>query len=199
MDYRGCNKVSKIEITIADTPQEKKMADNIVINHHSYVASARTVGRCLKYLIHFDNRIIGTFWIGSGFKPTPKAILNHFNLGQKEYDAIFNSIADNKRFCMSERIPNIGSQILKQIRNRAKTDWKNRYGDELRAIITTIGPSHNGSVYLADNWKVIGETAGLPSNRKSVSMKWDDKQNIKEKYIKPTGENKKKIMITERL
>ena len=191
--------MSKIEITIANTPQEKKIADNIVINHHSYVASARTVGRCLKYLIHFDNRIIGTFWIGSGFKPTPKAILNHFNLGQKEYDAIFNSIADNKRFCMSERIPNIGSQILKQIRKRAKTDWKNRYGDELRAIITTIGPSHNGAVYLADNWKVIGETAGLPSNRKSVSMKWDDKQNIKEKYIKPTGENKKKIMITERL
>ena len=181
--------MSKIEITIANTPQEKKIADNIVINHHSYVASARTVGRCLKYLIHFDNRIIGTFWIGSGFKPTPKAILNHFNLGQKEYDAIFNSIADNKRFCMSERIPNIGSQILKQIRKRAKTDWKNRYGDELRAIITTIGPSHNGAVYLADNWKVIGETAGLPSNRKSVSMKWDDKQNIKEKYIKPTGEN----------
>lgn len=189
----------KIEITIANTPQEKKIANNIVINHHSYVASARTVGRCLKYLISYDNRIIGTFWIGSGFKPTPKAILNHFNLGQKEYDAIFNSIADNKRFCMSERIPNIGSQILKQIRKRAKTDWKNRYGDELRAIITTIGPSHNGSVYLADNWKVIGETAGLPSNRKSVSMKWDDKQNIKEKYIKPTGENKKKIMITERL
>ena len=191
--------MNRIEITIANTPQEKKIADNIVINHHSYVASARTVGRCLKYLISYDNRIIGTFWIGSGFKPTPKAILNHFNLGQKEYDAIFNSIADNKRFCMSERIPNIGSQILKAIRNRAKTDWKNRYGDELRAIITTIGPSHNGSVYLADNWKVIGETAGLPSNRKSVSMKWDDKQNIKEKYIKPTGENKKKIMITERL
>ena len=125
----------KIEITIADTPQEKKFADNIVINHHSYVASARTVGRCLKYLIHFDNRIIGTFWIGSGFKPTPKAILNHFNLGQKEYDAIFNSIADNKRFCMSERIPNIGSQILKQIRKRAKTDWKNRYGDEFEPLL----------------------------------------------------------------
>ena len=154
-----------IKITIADTPEEKKIADNIVINHHSYVASARTVGRCLKYLIHLDNRIIGTFWIGSGFKPTPKAILNYFNMNQKEYDKIFNSIADNKRFCMSERIPNIGSQILKQIRNRAANDWKNKYGDDLRAIVTTIGPSHNGSVYLADNWKNIGETAGLPPNR----------------------------------
>jgi len=188
-----------LRITIANTPQDKKVADNIVINHHSYVASARTVGRCLKYLIHYEDRIIGTFWIGSGFKPTPKAILNHFKLSQKEYDRIFNSIADNKRFCMSERIPNIGSQILKTIRNRAKTDWKNRYGDELLAIITTIGPSHNGSVYLADNWKNIGETAGLPPNRKSVSMKWDSKENIKEKYMKPTGENKKKILITERV
>jgi len=193
------NSAVMLRITIANTPQDKKVADNIVINHHSYVASARTVGRCLKYLIHYEDRIIGTFWIGSGFKPTPKAILNHFKLSQKEYDRIFNSIADNKRFCMSERIPNIGSQILKTIRNRAKTDWKNRYGDELLAIITTIGPSHNGSVYLADNWKNIGETAGLPPNRKSVSMKWDSKEDIKEKYMKPTGENRKKILITERV
>jgi hypothetical protein len=120
-------------------------------------------------------------------------------MGQKEYDAIFNKIADNKRFCMAERIPNIGSQVLKQVRIRAKQDWKNRYGDDLLAIITTIGPSHNGSVYLADNWKVIGETAGLPANRKSVSMKWDNNDGIKEKYVKPTGENRKKILITERI
>ena len=77
-----------IAITIAETPQDKKLADSIVIDHHSYVASARTVGRCLKYLIRLDNRIIGTFWIGSGFKPTPKAILNHFHMGQKQYDGI---------------------------------------------------------------------------------------------------------------
>ena len=188
-----------ISLSIAETPSDKKLADQIVINHHSYVASARTVGRCLKYLIHYENRIIGTFWIGSGFKPTPKAILNYFNMSQKDYDKIFNQVADNKRFCMSERIPNIGSQVLKQVRNRAAKDWMNRYNDELIAIITTIGPSHNGSVYLADNWKLIGETAGLPGNRKSVSMKWDDTEGIKEKYVKPTGENKKKILITERL
>ena len=123
--------------------------------------------------------------------------LNIRNKG--DYDKIFNRVADNKRFCMSERIPNIGSQVLKQVRLRAAQDWMYRYNDKLIAIVTTIGPSHNGSVYLADNWKVIGQTAGLPSNRQSVSMKWDDTEGIKEKYVKPTGENKKKIMITERL
>jgi hypothetical protein len=194
-------KVSRnlIEIRIAETKEDKKLADNMVIQYHSYVSSAKTVGRCLKYIISYEGRNVGTFWIGSGFKPTPKAILNHFGMSQSEFDKIFNEIADNKRFCMIERIPNLGSQILKIIRNRAKDDWLKKYNNELRAIITTIGSDKNGAVYLADNWNKIGETAGLPSTRKSVSMKWDDKESIASKYVKPTGENKKMILITEKL
>ena len=187
------------EIRIADTLKDKYIANQIVIDFHSYVSSPKTVGRCIKYIINYEGRDIGTFWLGSGFKPTPKAILNHFGLSQKEFDEIFNQIADNKRFCMKERIPNIGSQILKEIRKRAKTDWMTRYGDELKAIVTTIGGDKNGAVYLADNWKVIGETSGLPANRKSVSMKWDNENKIKEKFVKPTGENRKKILVTTKL
>lgn len=188
-----------IELRIAESKPDKAIADNMVIQHHSYVSSARTVGRCLKYIITYDGRDVGTFWIGSGFKPTPKSILNHFSKSQKEFDMIFNEVADNKRFCMIERIPNLGSQILKRIRERARTDWKNRYGNDLRAIVTTIGADKNGSVYLADNWCKIGLTAGLSANRKSVSMKWDDKESIASKYAKPTGENRKIILITEKL
>lgn len=188
-----------LTIRIAESKEDKKIADEMVIMHHSYVASARTVGRCLKYIITYDGRDVGTFWIGSGFKPTPKCILNHFQKSQKEFDAMFNEVADNKRFCMIERIPNLGSQILKAIRIRAKTDWMTKYGNNLRAIVTTIGGEKNGAVYLADNWKNIGQTAGLPADRKSVSMKWDDKDAIANKYIKPTGENRKIILITERL
>jgi len=175
------------------------MAGDIVVRYHSYVASARTVGRCIKYLIYYDNELVGTFWIGSGFKPTPKAILNYFEKSQSEFDGMFNSVADNKRFCMIKQIPNLGTQVLKAVRNRAKKDWYERYGDDLVAIITTIGNGKKGSVYLADNWSKIGETAGLPKNRKSVSMKWDDSEGIKEKYVKPTGEDKKIILITDRL
>ena len=186
-------------IRIAESKTDKHIADNIVMQYHSYVSSPRTVGRCMKYIINYDGRDVGTFWVGSGFKPTPKSILNHFNMSQSEFDGIFNEVADNKRFCMMERIPNLGTQILKSIRNRVRSDWKNRYDDDLRAIVTTIGGDKTGSVYLADNWKLIGETAGLPTNRKSVSMKWDGKESIAEKFVKPTGENKKRILITERL
>jgi len=191
--------VSKLNIRIAETKEQKQMAGDIVVRYHSYVASARTVGRCIKYLIYYDNELVGTFWIGSGFKPTPKAILNYFEKSQSEFDGMFNSVADNKRFCMIKQIPNLGTQVLKAVRNRAKKDWYERYGDDLVAIITTIGNGKKGSVYLADNWSKIGETAGLPKNRKSVSMKWDDSEGIKEKYVKPTGEDKKIILITDRL
>lgn len=186
-------------ITIAETKADKDIANRLVEEYHSYVASSRTVGRCIKYLIHYEDRIVGTFWIGSGFKPTPKALLNYFKKSQKEFDGMFNTVADNKRYCMKEQIPNLGTQILKAIRKRARMDWYARYGDQLIAIVTTIGNGKRGSVYLADNWQKIGETAGLPSDRKSVSMKWDDAAGIKQKYAKPTGENKKLILVTTRL
>ena len=37
----------------------------------------------------------------------------------------------------------------------------------------------NGAVYKADNWEMIGETAGLPEH-KSSSMKWHNKEELKE-------------------
>jgi len=188
-----------LKIRIAKSDFDKTLANKIIMEYHSYVSSPRTVGRCIKYIINYEGEDVGTFWLGSGFKPTPKALLNYFEMSQSEFDKIFNTVADNKRFCMKKSIPNLGTQILKNIRVRGKKDWYDTYGDDLKAIITTIGGGKKGSVYLADNWVKIGETSGLPPNRKSVSMKWDDKENIKEKYVKPTGENKKTILLTEKL
>jgi hypothetical protein len=188
-----------ISIRIAESDQDKLIADQIVEQHHSYVASSKTVGRCLKYIIKHKDKDVGTFWIGSGFKPTPKAILNYFSMSQSEFDKIFNEVADNKRFCMKEQIPNAGTQILSAIRKRAKLDWFEYYNNDLKAIITTIGNNKKGAVYLADNWKKIGETAGLPEDRLSVSMKWNDAEEINSRYVKPDGENKKTILITDNL
>tara|TARA_R100001594_G_scaffold143456_1_gene191407 strand:- start:163 stop:735 length:573 start_codon:yes stop_codon:yes gene_type:complete len=186
-----------IRIRIAETAQDKDIANKIILDFHSYVNTPKVVGRCIKYVISYNDKDVATFWLGSGFKPTPKAILNYFEVSQKEFDKIFNEVADNKRFCIKENpIPNFGSQILSRIRKRAKADWFQKYGNNLKGILTTIGNDKNGSVYLADNWKVIGKTAGLPKRNKSVSMKWNNKKEIAERFVKPTGENKKLIMLT---
>lgn len=187
-------------IIIAETDEQKHLADKIVCEYHSYVNTPRVVGRCIKYLIYYDNEAVATFWLGSGFKPTPKSILNYFGMRQQEFDKVFNEVADNKRFCIkSTPVANTGSQILKLIRGRARQDWQTKYNNHLRAIVTTIGNGKRGSVYLADNWQKIGETAGLPKDKKSLSLKWDSKDKISERFVKPTGEDRKVILVSDRL
>ena len=189
--------LGSIQVSLARHPAEKTLADQIVVEHHSYVASASTVGRCLKYLIWTDSEPLGTIWIGSAMKPTPKALLEFFGLSQSAFDECFNTIADNKRFCLAKHIPNLGSFVLARIRRRVRADWLTNYGDELAAIFTTVGPSHSGSVYLADNWSFVGETSGLPSNRKALSMKWNAREEIRQRFVQPTGEDRKKIFATK--
>ena len=43
---------------------------------------------------------------------------------------------------------------------------------------------------------MVGHTAGLPKHD-MVSMKWNNKEELKEKFVKPTGENKKLIFVTQ--
>ena len=97
---------------------------------------------------------------------------------------------------MSKRIPNVGTQVLKQLRKQAPIEWEKKYGDKLLYLITFVAGGNNGAVYLADNWEQIGCTAGLPKH-KSVSMKWDDNEGIKQKFVKPTGENRKIIFFKQ--
>jgi hypothetical protein len=132
--------------------------------------------------------------LGSSVYPPPKDILNYLKVTKQEYKLIFNQISNNWRFCFSKSVKNAGTKTLKQLRQKAPTAWKQKYGDDLKHIITFVGAGKNGAVYLADNWSRIGETSGLPAH-KSSSMKWNNKEELKELFVKPTGENKKIILI----
>jgi hypothetical protein len=182
------------------TKEQKDIVKKIIETYHSYVPTNASVGRRIDWLIYDDSGFpqypIGMIGIGSSVYPPPKDILNELGVSKEEYKGIFNSIGNNWRFCMTKRIPNAGSRILKQLRILAPTAWKQKYGDELKWIITFVAGGNNGAVYLADNWKVIGKTAGLPKH-KSSSMKWNTGEQLKELFVKPTGENKKIILFKD--
>ncbi len=191
-----------IELTQVKTPEQKELVKNIIENNHSYVPTNSSVGRRIDWLIYHQEddmvlpECIGMIGLGSSVYPPPKDILRHLGMSKQEYKVAFNSIANNWRFCFSKRIKNAGTQVLKQLRQKAPDAWREKYGDDLRCIITFVGAGKNGAVYLADNWKQIGETAGLPAH-KSSSMKWHTGEELKELFVKPTGENKKIILIKD--
>ena len=177
---------------------QRKVVRYLIENYHSYVPSSKSVGRRIDWLIYDDDKFplhaVGMIGIGSSVYPPPKAMLEYMGLSKSEYKDVFNSVAHNWRFCMKKSIKNGGTQILKQVRNLAPKAWKEKYGDDLRYLITFVGGGNNGAVYKADNWSMIGETAGLPKH-KMVSMKWNTGEELKEKFVTPTGENKKLIFM----
>ena len=193
-----------ITLQLVETDIQKKMVKNIIEKHHSYVPSNRSVGRRIDWLIYHSGHQnlfgleepIGMIGVGSSVYPPPKDILSYVGMTKSEYKDNFNSFANNWRYCLTKSIPNLGSQVLKQLREQGLLQWKSKYGDDLKYLITFVGGGNNGAVYKADNWKHIGYTAGLPEH-KSSSMKWNNKSELKELFIKPTGENKKIIFIKE--
>lgn len=186
----------EIKLKLIATDSDRELAKTIVENHHSYVPTFKSVGRRIDWLIAVDGEVVGMIGIGSSTYPPCKDILRRLGRTKSEYREIFNNIANNWRFCMSKKIPNVGTRVLKSLRQQAPIEWKKKYGDELMYLITFVGGGHDGAVYKADNWEVIGNTAGLPSH-KAVSMKWDDADALKSKFVKPTGENKKVIFFKE--
>ena len=183
-----------IELKLISNESDRELAKNIVENHHSYVPTYKSVGRRIDWLIYIDDELCGMIGIGSSTYPPCKDILRHLGMTKNDYKEQFNSFANNWRFCMMKSVKNAGTGILKRLRKQSPIEWKRKYGDDLKYLITFVGAGHNGAVYLADNWRCIGKTSGLPSH-KSVSMKWDDENKIKEKFVKPTGENAKLIFI----
>ena len=189
-----------IRLELVEYHMQKIQVKRIIEKHHSYVPSNRSVGRRIDWLIYEDNKFpsecLGMVGIGSSVYPPPKDILRYVGMTKSEYKDNFNSFANNWRYCLTKSIPNLGSQTLKQLREQGLLQWKSKYGDDLKWLITFVGGGNNGAVYKADNWKHIGFTAGLPEH-KSSSMKWDNKDKLKELFVKPTGENKKMIFIKE--
>lgn len=192
----GNSKMSNLELVLISNKKDKETAKYIVENYHSYVPTFSSVGRRIDWLIKYNNETIGMIGIGSSTYPPCKDILDYLSITKNEYKSIFNSIANNWRFCMTKHIPNIGTQVLKMLRNEAPIEWYNKYGDKLIYLITFVGGGNNGAVYKADNWKHIGYTAGLPEHKPS-SMKWNNNDELKKLFVKPTGENRKMIFICQ--
>tara|TARA_Y100000310_G_scaffold253006_1_gene259800 strand:+ start:276 stop:854 length:579 start_codon:yes stop_codon:yes gene_type:complete len=183
-----------LELTTAKSTAEKELVKSLISQHHSYVKSSVSVGRRIDWLVYLEGLAVGMIGIGSATYPPSKDILNYLELDKKGYREIFNKIANNWRFCLVISKPNLGTQVLKRLRSQAVVEWQNKYGDSLLWLMTFVGGGNNGAVYKADNWTLVGQTAGLPTH-KSSSMKWHNKEQLSQLFVKPTGENKKLIFV----
>jgi len=99
--------------------------------------------------------------------PVSKCILDYFEdkFGYEEAHNlkwhILPHLANNSRFTLVNTSHNIGSKILGIFVRVLKKHWQQKYGDELKWILTYVGAGKDGTVYKAAGWQYLGMTKGF--------------------------------------
>lgn len=189
-----------MKLKLVETDEEKSKAKYIIENFHSYVPTYKSVGRKIDWLIFDDDNftLLGMIGVGSSTYPPCKDMLHYLNITKEQYKNSFNNFANNWKFCILVQRKNLGTQILKEFRKQAKMEWKKKYNNELKYIITFVGAGRDGAVYKADNWVHCGFTSGLPPHKAS-SMKWNTNEELKKTFVKPVGGDLQKLIFIKEL
>lgn len=153
----------------------RKALKDFVNAHHSYIKWADRPSRKMYWGLYEDDKLVGCFGLASAYD-RPKAV--------KEFMAThgiaFNEIGNNIVYCLyGYNSQNVGTQFLKLVRHDARLWWKERYGDDLKALQTFILPPRSGALYKADNWEQLGSTTG-GSTIKVRTLYGEDREKYKD-------------------
>ncbi len=127
-----------------------------------YPKSKGIVGRQLNYLIYYEGKPVGI--ISAVSPPLDYKLFRKFFNVKNDLEFVNNGVF---RIVNSPK-KNFATQVLKVFRIKAKRDYLSIYGDNLKGIITFVEKPRNGGIYLADNWKFLGETQGVEVRRRGT-------------------------------
>jgi len=204
----------KIWLEEVKTKNLRKIYYDIIKKHHGYVSSPRHVGRHIGWLIYYYPEmfeglgvVAGCIGIGSYFLPEPKALKDFIGWDKEQFNRNFNKVANNWRFTLSLKVPNLASKTLSVMSQIAPKAWKNKYGDDLILLVSLVGAGREGICYRAAGWKFIGYTAGSTAHASiTVSKKWKkkrfqyggsykrEKRERKLIFVKPLRKNWREIL-----
>jgi hypothetical protein len=135
---------------------------NALIEKHHYLGHRVQVGRCLKYLIRGDGKLIGAISFSSpawNLAVRDKLLERMGFSGPGARDIVIN----NSRFCIlpEVRVPHLASRVLACATRRVTVDWLQFYSIAPLLAETFVEPKRfEGTCYRAANWTKIGMTNG---------------------------------------
>jgi hypothetical protein len=162
-------------IEFIQVPKGDKIFASLFLSH--YPESKGIVGRSINYLIIYKGKIAGII----GLMNPPYAINiidDFFGINKDNRNLMNQQIANNHIFRLINNEPNLASRCLRILRIVVTKDWKKKYGNDLKGILTFVEPPRKGSCYLADNWKYLGMTKGKGCIQRSgrwTERKWIQK------------------------
>ena len=163
-------------ITLEECNNEtkNKLFRDFINQYHSYVKYKDVPQRRINWLIWNGMELVGAIGISSCVLAVGDRD-RWIGWNREVREKMSNSMANNYRFCLKPNtgIKNLGSRVLKMVREEGRKRWKEKYGDELILLETYVLKNENriGAVYLADNWTNVGMTSGV-SISKAPLLLW---------------------------
>jgi hypothetical protein len=162
-------------------PFEEQQYQELMEEHH-YLGSLPKIGETLWYVASWGDAWVALLsfsasawkcaardrWIGWDFR--------------HQYDRL-KLVANNSRFLILSRVPNLGSRILSLCEKRLLHDWQERFGHPILLLETFVDPERfRGTVYKAANWIHVGNSRGFSRTRQGYSA---TAQSPKMVFIRP--------------
>lgn len=163
--------LSELDINKIVLKESDENSADMIKRHHGYVPTTRYVGRQCNYKIECQGYIIGFTGIGSAVMSMGDR--DRF-IGWTKQQRLSNivHVGNNWRYTLVDNLPkNTGSKVLSLVVDRAREDWKKRYGDELVLLETMVEAPRTGTVYLASGWVKVGKTIG-------TQYEWKHKDSV---------------------
>lgn len=150
---------AKVRVVFAKGNKHEKLWNFLVAKYH-YLGYRVTVGRHIKYLFFFDNRVLGAIGFSS---PAWRLRLRDELLAKLGIDNPLDYTVNNSRFLIlpNVTVKNLASYLLALSTRRVVEDWTRYYALTPLLAETFVQPSlFDGTCYKAANWVEIGVTKG---------------------------------------
>jgi hypothetical protein len=154
------------------------------IREDHYIPNHGTIGQQAHFLIHYKNEIVG---IISGASPvyatSPRD--RFFGVDKKNRSKFLQGIVNNTVFRLENHEPNLATRVLKLWRNVIPHFWYEKYGTVVYGFETFVieNDTRKGTLYKADNWTLVGTTAGATKVRNGIEKPADDWKEVPPKLV----------------
>ena len=174
-----------------DSYAKNQVFAKTITNHHRYMKHVEPPQRRIKWNIYESKsgNLIGGIGLSScvlALGARDKYI--GWDMETRLKNA--NSVANNYRYGLIKKnitIKNVGSMVLKLLRQDGSKLWEEKYGDKLVLLETFVKPPWEGTVYKADNWKYMGMTKGNSIQKAPVQL-WKKEDSARGKLARENPE-----------
>ncbi len=140
------------------------------IRNEHYVAPKGAHAQQAHFLIWHNGSVVGIISGGSAAYAQARRDA-FFGITKDNRARALNGIVDNTVFRLVTSEKNLATRTVALWRLAVAQVWKELYGVDVYGFETFVdganevtGLKRNGALYLADNWKYVGETAGSSKN-----------------------------------